>query len=84
MVYYLIVCKSLTYAQRTAAALERSGIMAHILRSPRQISESGCSHSVKISQRSLTAALTVLKRADLAPTRVFITESDGSYREVSL
>ena len=26
MLYYLIVCRSLTYAQRTAAALERAGI----------------------------------------------------------
>ena len=26
MVYYLIICRSLTYAQRTAAALERAGI----------------------------------------------------------
>ena len=29
MVYYLIVCRSLTYAQRAAAALERAGITAH-------------------------------------------------------
>ena len=28
MVYYLIVCRSLTYAQRTASALERAGITA--------------------------------------------------------
>ncbi len=84
MIYYLIVCKSLTYAQRTEAALERSGIGAHILRSPQQLSSSGCSHCVKIAQRSLTTALTVLKRAGLTPTRVFITESDGSYREVAL
>ncbi len=84
MVYYLIVCKSLTYAQRTAAALERWGIVSHILRSPRQIAGSGCSHSVKISEKNLTAALTVLKRSGLAPTRVYITKSDGSYREVAL
>ena len=38
MVYYLIVCRSLTYAQRTASALERAGITAHILRSPKMIS----------------------------------------------
>ena len=42
MVYYLIVCRSLTYAQRTASALERAGITAHILRSPKMISGEGC------------------------------------------
>ena len=84
MLYYLIVCRSLTYAQRTAAALERAGITAHILRSPKSIAGEGCSHSVKISQRHLADALRVLHRAMLEPKRVFITTGDGSYREVEL
>ena len=50
MLYYLIVCRSLTYAQRTAAALERAGISAYIMRSPKSIAGEGCSHSVKIAQ----------------------------------
>ena len=82
MLYYLFQCRSLTYAQRTAAALERSGITAHILRSPKSIAGEGCSHSVKVSQRSLTAALQVLHRVGLDPKKIFITTGDGSYREV--
>ena len=62
MLYYLIVCRSLTYAQRTAASLERAGITARVLRSPKSISGEGCSHSVKISQRRLPDALRVLQR----------------------
>ena len=84
MLYYLIVCRSLTYAQRTAPALERAGITAHLLRSPKSISGEGCSHSVKVSQRSLADALAVLPRPGLAPRRVFIIEGDGSYKEVQL
>ncbi len=84
MVYYLIVCRSLTYAQRTAAALERAGISAHMLRSPRSISGEGCSHSVKVSQRSLSSALIVLNKVGLHPEKVYITSGDGSYREVNL
>jgi len=84
MIYYLIVCRSLTYAQRTQAALERAGIPAHILRSPRVIDSEGCSHSVKVSERNLTAALVVLARSGLSPKRVFIMASDGSYKEVLL
>lgn len=41
MLYYLIVCRSLTYAQRTAAALERAGITARILRSPKSVAGRG-------------------------------------------
>ena len=81
---YLIMCRSLTYAQRTAAALERTGITARVLRSPKSIAGEGCSHSVKISQRSLPEALLVLQRADLTPKRIFITAGAGSYQEVEL
>ena len=84
MVYYLIVCRSLTYAQRTATALERAGISAHILRSPKAISREGCSHSVKVSERSLPQALVVLNRVGLTPDQVYIASGDGSYREVEL
>ena len=84
MVYYLILCRSLTYAQRTAAAPERAGITARILRSPKLIDREGCSHSVKISQRSLPDALRVLQRTNLEPKRIYITAGDGSYQEVEL
>lgn len=84
MLYYLIVCRSLTYAQRTAAALERAGITARILRSPKSIAGEGCSHSVKISQRSLPDALRVLRLAYLTPKRIYITAGDGGYQEVEL
>lgn len=84
MVYYLIVCRSLTYAQRTASVLERVGITTHIMRTPKTITSEGCSHGVKISQRRLPDALTVLARAGLPPSRVFILDADGSYQEVRL
>ena len=80
MLYYLIVCRSLTYAQRTASALERAGITAHIMRSAGE----GCSHSVKVSQRNLPDALRILHRTELDPRRVYITAGDGSYKEVQL
>lgn len=84
MVYYLIICRSLTYAQRTAAALERAGITAHIMRSPRTISGEGCSHAVKVAERRLSDALRVLNRVGLSPSRVYIQSADGSYKEVRL
>ena len=84
MFYYLIICRSLTYAQRTAAALERAGITARIQRSPKSVTEEGCSHAVKISQRNLTDALVVLKRAELTPKKIYITAGEGTYQEVEL
>lgn len=84
MLYYLIVCRSLTYAQRTAAALERVGILTRILRAPKKISAEGCSHCVRITPRDLDTALTVLRRAGLEPKRVFSAQSDGNYLEMQI
>ena len=84
MVNYLIVCRSLTYAQRTAAALERAGVTAYLLRLPRAIAGEGCSHSVRVAERNLARALLVLERAGLSPKRVYIQAEDGACREVRL
>ena len=84
MVYYLILCRSLTYAQRTAAALERAGIGAHIFRAPRAVAGEGCAHCVKLAERNLARALLVLERAGLSPKRVYIQAEDGACREVRL
>ena len=67
MVYYLIICRSLTYAQRTAQILERAGIFGTVLRSPKLISKEGCGYCVRILERKLTDALMVLRREGLAP-----------------
>ena len=84
MVYYLIVCRSLTYAQRTARVLERAGISGYILRAPKLISGEGCSHCVKVAERWLAPALKVLNREGLGPKRVFLQNEEGSYSEVTV
>lgn len=80
--YYLIMCRSLTHAQRIANGLERAGIPARILRSPAEISPNGCSHSVKIPGRSLTRALTVLNRRRLPYLGIYVSAAEYGYQEV--
>ena len=84
MVYYLIVCRSLTYAQRTARVLERAGISGYIMRAPKLISGEGCSHCVKVAERWLAPALKVLNREGLGPKRVFLQNEEGSYSDVTV
>ena len=84
MVYYLIVCRSLTYAQRTARVLERAGISGYIMRAPKLISGEGCSHCVKVAERWLAPALKVRNREGLGPKRVFLQNEEGSYSEVTV
>ena len=80
--YYLILCRSLTYAQRTASILTRVGISAPIQRAPSSIAEEGCSHAVRVSEHHLPKALAALARANMTPSRIFLNEQDGRYREV--
>ena len=82
MVYYLIICRSLTYAQRTAQVLERVGISGSVQRSPKVISKEGCGYCVRVPERRLTDALTILRRENMAPKQVFLQSSDGEYSEV--
>ena len=80
--FYFIMCRSLTYAQRIANALERAGISARILRSPAEISPAGCSHSVKIAQRYLSRAMAVLNQTRLPYLGIYVESAGFGYQEV--
>lgn len=84
MVYYLIICRSLTYAQRTARVMERAGVPCSILRAPKSVAGEGCSHCVRVAERWLALSLKVLAQEGLTPKRVYLQGPDGSYSEVSL
>ena len=83
MMVYLIMCRSLTYAQRVANALERGGIPARVLRSPEELSPAGCSYSVKIAQRNLARALTILHGARLPYRGIYVNSAGYGYQEVT-
>lgn len=83
MVSYLILCRSLTYAQRTARILERSGISNHVMRTPRGISGEGCGYSVRISEHRLGDALVLLRKEGLGPKQVYVQRGEDTYSEVS-
>ena len=82
MVYYLIMCRSVTYAQKIVRTLERAGISAFMIRSPAEISPSGCSHSVKISKQNLPRALALLRQFRLPYTGIYVGSPEEGYQEV--
>ena len=84
MVYYLLICRSLTYAQRTAKILERAGITAIVTRTPQIITTDGCGYCVKVSAKYISNALVALKNAELYPIKVFVLYADGNFGEVNL
>ena len=82
MKHYLIMCKSLTYAQRAARVLEQAGITAIVTRAPRDISTGGCAYCVKVSESRLADALYQLNSAMLAPGKVYIYGPGGMASEI--
>ena len=84
MIYYLLMCRSLTYAQRTAKALEHAGITAIVTKAPQHISPEGCGYCVKVSSKNVANGLIALKNAELYPIKIFVLYADGDYGEVNL
>ena len=81
MDYYLILARSVTYAQRMQLALERAGLRCQIFRAPRELTDLGCAYAVRLATTDLTAALTVLHREALDPVQIFLNQR-GVFREV--
>ena len=82
MQYSLILCRSLTYAQRAAHTLERAGITATVRKAPQGASDRGCTYSVKLRTSALERALQILKNAGVPFGKQFHIAADGSLREV--
>lgn len=82
MLQYLLMCKSLTYAQRAARLLERSGISSIITKAPKSATGVGCSYCLKIRETRLAASLKILNESGFGPVRVFLISDNGNVSEV--
>ena len=84
MPYYLLLCRSITHAQRMSRTLERAGITARFFRPPMGLTDRGCSYAVRISGGYLSAAMGYLRSTNLLPTSIFRENSDGTFSEVMM
>lgn len=81
---YLIMCRSLTYAQRAARVLEKSGINAGITKAPKLAAGNGCGYCVTVSYGRGILAADILRREGLLQGRIFEQHTDGTLKEVAL
>ena len=82
MEHYLIIARSVTYAQRMQKTLDRGGIHSRIFRAPRELTDLGCAYAVRIHRSDLVPALTLLRKSRLDPVQIYLKQQ-GFYREVS-
>ena len=81
MEHYIILARSVTYAQRMQRALERTGIRCRIARAPGDLTNLGCAYIVQIAAQDLSNALIIIHREALDPVQIFLYQN-GGYREV--
>lgn len=79
MEYYVILARSVTYAQRMQKALGQAGIRSRMFRAPRDLSDLGCAYAVQIAVGDLYPAEKALSR--VSPVQIFHYQN-GQYREV--
>ena len=83
MKHYLIMCRSVTSAQRAARLLEGALIHAAVTKAPSHLTRSGCAYALRLRAK-LEEAVRLLRRNEIAFGRIYLTEDGKEYREVSL
>ena len=78
---YLIMCRSLTWAQRSAALLERGGITASVVKAPQGLSASGCGYAISIYRR-FEEARNLLAKNNMINGKIFKRTENGEYQEI--
>ena len=78
---YLILCKSLTNAQRGALLLERRGLSASVVKAPQNLRGNGCGYALSL-YRNPEEAAALLKSNQLLTGKIYRRAEDGRYLEV--
>ena len=86
MKQYLILARSITYAQRMQRTLSQTGIRADVFRAPMELTGGrGCAYAVQIGASHLPGALRAINGAGLGPVQVYVTDpNQDGYQEVIL
>lgn len=81
---YLIMCRSLTYAQRASRVLEKAGIGTGVIKAPAGLTGNGCSYCVTVSISRGQRAVNILRAENLLQGKIFLQNADNSTQEVKL
>lgn len=82
--YYLFVFASLTRTQQGARQLNRAGVRAAVVRSPRGAAQDGCTHGVRVPAEDAERAVQILRTSGHPAGHLFLVRRDGTVQEVAL
>ena len=78
MEYYLIIARSVTYAQRIEHVLNRAGIRSLVFRAPLEVTKGeGCAYAVRLTADAMPMALELLTKNGLQNIRILRSDPSG-------
>lgn len=80
--FYIVTCRSLTYAQRAARMLEQGGLSATVVKVPQQLVTGGCGYGVRIHAQQWERVRRVLDKGEIPIGKIFSVDDDGAAVEV--
>ena len=81
--HYIILCRSMTLAQRAANVLHAAGVFASVTKAPQSANPGGCTYGVKVGAHNLERVQTALREQGVQTGKVFAMRADGSVSEVA-
>lgn len=81
---YYITFRSVTLAQRGERILRRGGLSCLLQRTPRWMEERGCGYCLRLRPREALQAAELLRRENVAFSKVYAHKDDGSVEELPL
>jgi len=83
MTQYLIMCRSMTYAQKASKLLERYGYTAIVVKAPQELTKGGCGYAVTV-RRNIEEAIDILKKYEIPTGKIFAKIGTAAYKEVNV
>lgn len=77
---FLIMCRSLTHAQRSLRLLEHNGIVAAVVKAPQELRSNGCGYALRL-YRHFEDAVRVLRTGGLLQGKLYRQTADGQFEE---
>ncbi len=74
---WLITFRSITFAQKGERTLKQRGVACTMRRTPKGLSERGCSYCLQVTDDQISEALTVLRDQNIAFGNVYAPRADG-------
>ena len=80
---YVVMCRSLSYAQRGQRLLAANNVLCSVIKAPQRVSSEGCSYGLRVKALDIDKSVLILKSSGIKVGKIFRIDKNGSFIEVS-